>query len=927
VAVLESNTFVSHYRILRKLGEGGMGEVYLAEDTKLGRKAVLKFMLPENLADPTFKARFLREARAAAGLNHPNVITIYEVGEDQNRAYIAMEYVDGESLEELLAREKLSLNQALDIILPICEGLGAAHQTGITHRDLKPANILIDKTGKVKVADFGLARLEDSEKLTRTGAVMGTPAYMSPEQVRGEKPGPRSDIFSLGVMLYELLTAKLPFWGNNVPAISHAIIYEDPKPAAELNPEIPEALEQVINKALQKRPENRYASMPALLSDLKKIQQRFQPTVIERQTPVAPMIDKTGSRYRILKELGKGGMGEVFLAQDTLLDREVVLKFMLPQYLANPELKARFLREARVAARLKHPNLITIHDFGEDQNRAYIAMEYVEGESLKDLLARKELSLQEALDLILQICEGLNAAHQAGITHRDLKPANILIDKKGQAKVADFGLARLEGSTPLTQAGNIMGTVRYMSPEQVRGKELDSRSDIFSLGVMLYELLTRRLPFSDENENDFAIFEAIKQQNPEPVSRYQPGGSKGLQRIMDKVLDKDRETRYQSVEELASDLKREIARPAPDEKTAKRRYGPIAIVSAVILAASLLGVWLLPKLTNQPPPSIKTTLSIATTPDGATVRLNGDSIGVTPWQLATELSEKIELRLQKQDYVDFDTTVVITKGRDEEFSFTLKQREPATPPGVIPKPEETTPSIFNNMELIPAGSFLMGSADGDDDEKPEHQIVLEAFYMDKYEVMVAQYQRFLEATRRQKPAYWTEQLQSPNHPVVYVSWGDAMAYAKWAGKRLPTEAEWEYAARGGNTGIGGKQNYKYPWGNEAIASKANFDFKQTRGYSWEDARKSLKPVGSYTANGYRLFNMVGNVSEWCSSLYQAYPYNRDDGRENPTASGTRVLRSGSWNNYADYIRCAKRYGLDPAEENYYVGFRCARDAR
>jgi len=925
---VELNALVSHYRILKKLGEGGMGEVYLAEDTNLGRKVALKFLPSEYALRPDFKARFEREARAAAALNHPNAIIIYEVGEDQNRAYIAMEYVDGESLEQLIAREQLPLNQAIDIILQICAGLSAAHQAGITHRDLKPANVLIDKTGKVKVADFGLAKLEGSPQLTKSGTIMGTLYYMSPEQVRGEKLDSRSDIFSLGVMLYELLTAKLPFGGNNVPAISHAIAYEDPKPAAELNPEIPEALEQVINKALQKRPENRYASMSALLNDLKMILPSFQPTIMEMQTPIAPTIDKIGSRYRLLKELGKGGMGEVYLAQDTLLDREVVLKFMLPQYLANPELKARFLREARVAARLKHPNLITIHDFGEDQNRAYIAMEYVDGESLKDLLARKELSMKEALALILQICDGLNAAHQAGITHRDLKPANILLDKKGQVKVADFGLARLEGSTPLTQAGSIMGTVRYMSPEQVRGKELDSRSDIFSLGVMLYELLSRQLPFS--GDNDFAIFEAIKQQKPEPLSRYQPDVPKDLQKILDKVLAKDREKRYQLVEELASDLKGVLPPPIPmPDPKPNKKTAAIVIASAVILVAGLLGLWL---LANQSPAPTKTMLSITTTPDGATVLLNDDSVGVTPLQLAEELPEKIALHLQKPDYFDFDTTILLTKSRDEEFSFILKRKETAKKPPVVQEPKDPgtgtkTPALFNDMALIPAGSFLMGSADGDDDEKPERQVVLEAFYMDKYEVTVARYQRFLEATGQQAPDYWTEQLQRPDYPVVFVSWGDAVAYAKWAGKRLPTEAEWEYAARGGNTGIGGKPNYKYPWGNEASASKANFDFKQNRWYSWEEARNSLKPVGSYTANGYELFNMVGNVSEWCSSLYQTYPYNRDDGRENPTASGTRVLRGGSWNNYADYIRCAKRYGIDPTEENFYAGFRCARDAR
>jgi serine/threonine protein kinase len=172
---------ISHFKLLEKLGQGGMGEVFLAEDLELGRKAALKFLPLTYTSDPDLKARFKREARAAAALNHPNIITIYEVGEFQNRAYIAMEYVAGESLKDLAAREELQISAIVDLALQICEGLSEAHHAGIVHRDLKPANILLDKKGRVKIADFGLARLEGATQLTGEGAVMGTPAYMSPE--------------------------------------------------------------------------------------------------------------------------------------------------------------------------------------------------------------------------------------------------------------------------------------------------------------------------------------------------------------------------------------------------------------------------------------------------------------------------------------------------------------------------------------------------------------------------------------------------------------------------------------------------------------------------------------------------------------------------------------------------------------------------
>jgi len=654
------------------------------------------------------------------------------------------------------------------------------------------------------------------------------------------------------------------------------------------------------------------------------------------------MIGTTISHYKVLSPLGQGGMGVVYLAEDTILHRKAVLKFLLPQYLAEPELNARLLREARAAAALNHPNIITIYEVGEASNQIFIAMEYVEGESLRDLLARKELTFTEVFDLASQICEGLSEAHRAGIVHRDLKPSNILLNKNGRVKIADFGLARLEGATKLTVEGALMGTPDYMSPEQAESLPLDQRSDIFALGVILYELITRQLPFRGRDTR--AVLRAITEQEPEPLARYKAGGSDGLQRLINRALDKDVETRYQHVEDLLADIKSEkknllkplqtqripveptmtIAVPPPpkiekrvewkapglrppqprDEKPSKRRR-PIAVVAIAGFALVLLVWWVVSKLMESPFTPAKTSLSIFTTPIGATIFLNDNLVGITPLQLETELADKIACRLQKQNFVTLDTSVFIARGDSAKFSFLLR------PPG---------------MEFIPAGSFLMGSNEFDS-EKPEYQVYVDAFYMDKYEVTVAQYQQFLNATRGTDPSEWTEQLKNLNRPVVYVNWDDAVAYAKWKGKRLPTEAEWEYAARGGNTGVRGKPKYKYPWGNEAGASQANFDFDGKRELGWENAKYYLKNVGSYAPNGYGLYDMAGNVWEWCSNLYQAYPDKRDDGRENSTASDQRVFRGGSWFNLRYAVRCASRFGAAPLDRDNYVGFRCAQDAR
>jgi len=240
---------------------------------------------------------------------------------------------------------------------------------------------------------------------------------------------------------------------------------------------------------------------------------------------------------------------------------------------------------------------------------------------------------------------------------------------------------------------------------------------------------------------------------------------------------------------------------------------------------------------------------------------------------------------------------------------------------------------LDEMVAIPAGYFIMGDNGGGDNEKPIHKVYVDAFLMDKYEVTVAQYQRFIEATDHRLPENWNEQLQKPKRPAVNLDWNDANAYANWAGKRLPTEAEWEYAARGGNTGVGGKLLYKYPWGNTASATKANFDADSSRGRQWEGwhiAKLYLKDVGSYSPNGYGLYNMAGNVWEWCAdwsdpNYYKTSPERNPKG---PMNGRYRVLRGGSWYHKANSMRCAARRGRGPAiRGGYFIGIRCVQDDR
>jgi serine/threonine protein kinase len=501
------------YEIVAPIAEGGMGAVYRARRTLLGDEVAIKVMRAEFAADPASRERFFRESRACAQLRHPSIVSILDFNLDADgRPFLVMELLNGRSLrQEIAARGPLPVGETLATIVPVSAALQLAHDRGILHRDLKPANIVAHDFGggtrAHKVVDFGLAQIReasDATRLTSEHQFLGTIAYASPEQLTGGGVDVRSDIYSLAVVVYEMLTGRVPFPGSDAMAIVTAMLTETAPPPSGIRGDLPAWVDLVLGRALARRPEDRFESMAAFGQALAAREGADRVTVIlpERSAPARGLL----STYDVGGKLGPGRLGsEVFLGMHRALGHPVAVRLLRRGPDRNWDaVRARFLREARTL-QVAHPSIIQVRDYGEEGDLVYLVTDYIEGPSLREVLqAGGAMAWPRLRPLLVQLTEAARVLHRRNGLLCGLNPdiMRVVSDEDGERlMISTAGVWDAEDLLATLRDQTVRGTaladveLRYVAPELLTGRSADVRSDVFTLGVLAYEMATAALPY------------------------------------------------------------------------------------------------------------------------------------------------------------------------------------------------------------------------------------------------------------------------------------------------------------------------------------------------------------------------------------------------------------------------------------------------
>lgn len=635
-------------------------------------------------------------------------------------------------------------------------------------------------------------------------------------------------------------------------------------------------------------------------------------------------------KYEILAELGKGGFGVVYKARDLTLDRIVALKVLHAQLTLDDRFVQYFEREARSLAKIDHPNVVTIHEIGNYEGQVYLAMRYLANGNLAEKLRREgPLRQNEAFKIFSQICNGLTAGHKRGIVHRDVKPGNILFDDYGQAVVADFSIAKaVQMSTVVASSGSVgfAGTPSYMPPEMWDDGVVTPAVDQYSLACVLYEMLTRRKLFEGETTSKIMHSHFAPLALPESLPA-------GLRSILQKALAFNPEDRFSSMEEF----RRAVVTYAKNGSylAPESRINLIVEPNPRLIEGlqekserKFAGVTAKPNQAKRLPTSLYWII-------GATLAIILPLI----FLIRANLSSSVPgAEIDPSTALPTDASIILTEVSAGTSAVSIAPTNTNSPTST-PEPTIETYSTrlrkIDGMEqvFVPASSFIMGSDYEEEREKPQHTVWLDDYWIDTYEVTNAQYAMCVSAGACNAPDYRNSLTQDryygntsfDNYPVIFVSWYDASDYCGWVGGRLPTEAEWEKAARGD------QDARRFPWGNDFASNYANLcDRNCTMSWknnSYDDSYIDTAPITSFPdgVSQFGAMNMAGNICEWVADWYKAdYFYNKQDWSEpiGPSSGSTRVIKGGSWYDDTDILRVSARYGFDPNKSFYDVGFRC-----
>jgi len=956
---------LGRYQIVELLGRGAMAEVYKAHQPTLDRYVAIKILHSFLAEDKDLLSRFQREAKAAAQLRHPNIVQVHDFDVvDGVYYYMIMEFIDGYTLEaklqELADNDKIMpLDEVTRIVGDVASALFYAHDRGMIHRDIKPSNIMINRENQVILTDFGIAKILSDPKYTTTGAILGTPYYISPEQGLGKPGNARSDIYSLGAMFFQMVTGQLPYDADTAMAVLLKHI-NDPIPiASQLNPALPPDVDRIILKAMAKDSDNRYQTADEFAKRLNQVavEESVPDTDMAGTRPAPKVTDPAEQSATVFSASPRSPPSPLAALSGTNWLKPYT---MSPEHIATSPTDLPAVCDADWDRAVNHFTRGYITDWLRDGvNRLRDALQHGLADELELIAARAEAILhrvQNGDDLVRnagleEFLESLGAVLPVmDITPKRLDlptvgvgetgpPVTLSITNKGRGYLFGnivyrvpwikatpewLGCAAGESCT-ITVKPDLSGLPagRIQSPDGIQVRSIGGDQHL----AVQVEILPAALQVDVSTLNFGTVGQGETVQMMLTLRNSGRGYLIGRVRCRAPWL-----TASPEQFKVSAGNSTQIAVNADSQALPP---GDAAHAWALVVESNgghtVLGVQmrvLSPRLEVKPAQIDMGTIDLAQpgAKKSAELTLCNTGPGVLTGAVTTEADwltvepAAFRCRAGETQLIRLSTTT-LRPGDQRQFCHVVSNAGMAEVPVLL----RARFSLEPEMVHIPAGEFPRGSKGHDRralaSEKPQRRIYLSEYWIGKYPTTNAQYAAFVKATGRRPPEHWAGSRPpegKENHPVVNVSWWDALTYCRWlaeiTGKpyRLPTEAQWEKAARGTKGRV-------YPWGNEWDRRKCN---------TKEGDKGDTTPVGTYSPAGdspYGCADMAGNVLEWVADWYSEDYYTRSSVSQDPygPASGAvKGLRSGSWSTNRWGVRCASRYNGNRTATSLEAGFRC-----